>query len=649
MVDNSISQRSVIFLLGSTALITLPHAAHVPTPLFAFFALMLAWRALGIWRDELLPGRWLVLLLTLVGIALLVSQQRGVFGRDAGTGLFTVALGLKLLEIRGGRDVFVIVCLAFIVAATQFLYVQSILMAVYILLVSAALLATLLMLVSRQSRPRAALATAATIIGQALPLAVIIFVLFPRIEAPRWRWLEADNKALSGLTSTLEPGSINDLSLSDELVFRVRFDGEAPPPAQRYWRGPVYSHTDGVRWTAAGQTDSSTPAVQFSGPAYRYTLLMEPQKEHWVFALEMAVDFDGPVYRNGLYQLLTRKNPGERAEYKLTSYPSYRTRAIGSEEYEDNLQLPAKASEQLIELVERLQGFEGKPELYIGNLLRHFHDESFSYTLTPPLMPDNPIETFLFDTRSGFCAHYATAFVYLLRVAKIPSRVVGGYQGGEFNRIGGFLEVRQADAHAWAEAWLEGKGWVRFDPTAAVAPERIQRGVNVDLQIASGAVNFAPMDVDAATLSWLKRGRQLWQSVDYSWQRWVINYNNQNQARFLRNLGIEGIAAITQWLAGGVGFVTVILAWWLLRKRNGKVDPALACYQRFCAKLAKAGIGIAAGEGARDFAERAKCLRPDLSLQIDSITAIFIRLRYQADAKAGDLADLKRAVGGLKV
>ena len=649
MVENSISQRSVIFLLGSVALITLPHAAHIPVPLFAFFTLLLAWRAIGIWRDELLPGRLLVFLLTLVGIALLVSQQHGVFGRDAGTGLFTVALGLKLLEIRGGRDVFVIICLAFIVAATQFLYEQSILMAVYILLVSAVLLATLVMLVSRQSRPRAALATAAMIIFQALPLAVIIFVLFPRIEAPRWRWLEADNKALSGLTNTLEPGSINGLSLSDELVFRARFDGELPPPEQRYWRGPVYSHTDGVRWTASGHSDLPSPVMQFSGPAHRYTLLMEPQKERWIFAMEMAADFDGPVFRNSLNQLLTRKNPGERAEYKLTSYPEYTIRELGKGEYADNLQLPAKPSPQLLELVERLRGFDGKPELFIANLLRHFHDQAFFYTLTPPLMPDHPIETFLFDTRSGFCAHYATAFVYLLRVAKIPSRVVGGYQGGEFNRIGGFLEIRQADAHAWAEAWLEDQGWVRFDPTAAVAPERIQRGVNVDLQIASGAVNFAPLDVDASALSWLKRGRLLWQSVDYSWQRWVINYNNQNQARFLQNLGIEGIAAIAQWLAGGVGFVTAVLAWWVLRNRSGRVDPALRYYRRFCAKLAKAGIHVEPGEGACDFAERGKRLRPDLSAQIDSITTLFVRLCYQADAKAGDLTDLKQAVGKLKV
>lgn len=598
-----------------------------------------------------MPNRLLLFLLMTAGIALLYSQHQGMFGRDAGTSLFVVALGLKLLEIHGKREIYLVVFLAFIVAASQFLYEQSILMAAYILLVCAVLLATLVIQNSRQPQTLAALKTAAIIIAQALPLAIVLFVLFPRLEAPHWMWLEDENRAKSGLGNTLEPGSISDLSLSDELVFRVRFNGDMPPPKQRYWRGPVYSFTDGVRWLAPTSKNFKTEQdmPDFSGKAYRYTLLMEPQKERWVFALELPSQFDSDLRRNSLYQLITSKKPGDRAEYQLTSSPAYNTGKLSKIEQKDNLQLPTQLSDNIKQLVKELHGLDAEPESYIRNLLAHFHDENFHYTLKPPLMPDKPIETFLFETRSGFCSHYATAFVYLMRAAKIPARVVGGYQGGEFNRVGNFLEIRQADAHAWAEVWLDGKGWVRFDPTAAIAPERIERGVNIDLQIASGAVNFSPVIVDEQTLSWLKRGRQMWQSVDYHWQRWVINYDTESQSQFLAGLGINGWAAIARWLTGSIAVISLLLAWWLLKSKKNSTDKALILYRRFCGKLAKAGVQIRTGEGARNFAERAKRQCPESAAQIEQITAIFIRLRYQADAETGDLQALKSLVGNLRV
>lgn len=651
MTDATLNPRGLIFLLGSVALIVLPHAWHIPLPLFGFFTTLWVWRFAGVWQRHWLPNRWLLLLLTLLGIALLIAQHRGLFGRDAGTALFVVALGLKLLEIRGRRDVYLIVYLAFMIAASQFLYEQSILMAGYILLVCGMLLATLIIQNASQVQTRAAVQTSGGIILQALPLAMVIFVLFPRLEAPRWMWLTDDNKALSGLTNTLEPGAISDLSLSDALVFRVRFNGAVPPPALRYWRGPVYSHTDGVRWAVSRKNQQATTTIQptFTGEAYHYTVLMEPQKENWVFGLDMPESFEASLRRDGQFQLTTSKRHSERAEYKITSRPEYNTGAISQADSEANLQLPVAASARQQALIRTLQGFDAEPERFIQNLLNHFRQEKFYYTLTPPLLPDDAIDTFLFETRSGFCSHYATAFVYLLRIAGIPARVVGGYQGGEFNKVGGFLEVRQADAHAWAEAWLENKGWVRFDPTAAIAPERIERGVNVDLQIASGAVNFGPLVGDSTALNWLKRSRQLWQSIDYNWQRWVINYNGANQMRLLQSLGIDDMAGLVKWLVAGVLLPTLPLAWWLLRRQSGATDKAVSYYRRFCAKLAHKGIEIRLGEGPAAFAERAKQQRPELAVQIAKITALFIRLRYQADAESGDLQTLKKWVGDLRV
>ena len=648
MTQISLKQRSLIFLLCSIGLITLPHAWHISWPLFSFFAIILVWRFLAVWRRHWLPNRGLLFLLTLLAIALLIVQHRGLFGRDAGTALIVVALGLKLFEIRSRREIYLVVYLSFIVAASQFLYEQSIFMAGYIFLVCSALLLTLIFETTHQIPSRVAVKAAMAITLQALPLAIVIFMLFPRVEAPRWMWLQDNNKALSGLSNTLEPGSISDLSLSDELVFRVHFQGDLPPPSLRYWRGPVYTKTDGVRWFVADKNNQLPRKPEFSGASYSYTLLMEPQQQDWVFALEMVEQFDASLKQDALFQLRTNKRYSERAEYQLTSRTHYKSAVIGPVDYQDNLQLPVAPSAKQLQLIKALHGFEVQPEQFIQNLLNHFRQEKFYYTLTPPLMPDNPIDTFLFQTRSGFCSHYATAFVYLLRIAKIPARVVGGYQGGEFNKVGEFLEVRQADAHAWAEVWLENQGWVRFDPTAAIAPERIERGVNVDLQIATGAVNFGGLAGDSVALDWLKRGRQLWQSVDYSWQRWVINYNGANQAQFLQSLGIEDLTALLKWLIGSVLVVMLPLAWWLLRQKTKVSDKAVKYYRIFCAKLAKKGTEIHLGEGARAFSERAKTQYPDLADQIEHITALFIRLRYQANAQPSDLDSLRKQVRKLR-
>ena len=263
-------------------------------------------------------------------------------------------------------------------------------------------------------------------------------------------------------------------------------------------------------------------------------------------------------------------------------------------------------------------------------------------------MVEHPVETFLFKERSGFCSHYATAFVYLLRATGIPARVVGGYQGGQINKIGNFLEIRQADAHAWAEVWLEGKGWKRFDPTAAVAPERIDRGVNIELQIASGAVNFSPTS-SSKLLSWFKQSRQLWQSIDYKWQLWVINYNTDSQAQFFSKLGIKDWSMLAGWLTTSVAGITLLLSWLLLKNRKISQDKSLLVYQNFCLKMAKAGIPIKPGEGPKSFSERVKKQRQDLALQINKITTVFIRLRYEQAASAGDLQLLKKLISNLRI
>lgn len=629
----------LIFLLTAIGLIVFPHIYHIPTTVFGFFCLLLGWRFVGIWKQNWLPGTPVILLLAAFGTVLLYSQHQGLLGRDAGTNLFIIALGLKLLEIKNERDLYLITYLAFIVAASQFLYEQSILMAAYILMVCCALLATLVYINSCKAQTLASFKTAIIITVQALPIAVALFVLFPRVEAPRWMLFNDPHQARAGLSDSMEPGSISDLGESDELVFRVKFAGAIPPPGQRYWRGPVLSHTDGKRWTQTFiQKNLSRPAI--SGTSYQYTILMEPQGKNWVFALDMPIQFSSPLTQNAGYQLITRGNPEKRAEYQVTSYPDYNTGLINLNENKAATQLPGEPSDKIKQLVAQLHGFDSAPDNFINQLLNHFRVEDFHYTLTPPVMEETPIESFLFKTRYGFCSHYASAFVYLMRVAHIPARVVTGYQGGELNKAGNFLEIRQADAHAWAEVWLKDSGWVRIDPTAAIAPERIERNINLNSQTFGDIAG-----VYSPAYNWLKQARQLWGSVDYSWQHWVINYDNKSQSSFLSSFGINDLKTLVYWMIAVIASITAVLCWFLLYQKPKSADKVLLLYNRFCKKLAKHGLNRSTGEGVKDFAERVKAKLPEQAVEIDQITTVFIRLRYGRAATGEDFQQLKTLVG----
>ena len=642
----------LIFLLSSIGLITFPHITHIPATLLGFFYLLLSWRFIGIWKPDWLPNKGVVFLLTVFGLVLLYSQYKGILGRDAGTRLFVTALALKLLEIKSERDLYLTTYLAFIVAASQFLYEQSLFMAAYILIVCCVLLATLVSINSSKPQTLAALKTASFIIVQALPIAAVLFILFPRVEAPRWNLLNEEHPAKSGLSDSMEPGSISDLGLSGELVFRVKFTGALPPPEQRYWRGPVLTHTDGKKWTQAQDMRFGVflDRPVFKGTPYQYTLLMEPQDKNWVFALDMPAAYTVPLSRNANYQLIDSENSDKRAEYKITSYPNYNTGYITRTEYRDSTQLPGEPSGKIKQLVRQLHGFDRPPDYFISQLLNHFRKENFHYTLTPPLMEENPLETFLFETRYGFCSHYAAAFVYLMRVAHIPARVVTGYQGGELNRVGHFLEIRQANAHAWAEVWLEQKGWVRFDPTAAIAPQRIEQNINIDQLVAGGAVRYLPASAAAReAFDWLRKSRQLWSHVDYQWQRWVINYDNKHQSSFLLSLGLPDLKAMIVWMVGITGLITALLSWLLLHQKQKTADPVLRTYNRFCKRLVKHGLLRGGGEGASDFAERVKINLPEQAKNIDRITELFIKLRYGKQATQDDLKRFNALVERFKV
>jgi len=644
-------------LLFSVFFVAAPHILNLGRGVVLYFFLMAAWRfALG-YRPALKPGRLLLFLLTLSGAALVYADYHRFYGREAGSSLFLVGLGLKLMEMRTRRDVYLVVYLAFFVALTQYLFSQSIALAVYTLAAVGLLISVLIGLNAGPVLPLKTLfKLAASLVGQALPIMVVLFLFFPRIAGPLWKLPDEAAAAKTGLSDTIEPGSVSRLAVSAEPAFRADFEGEPPPPAERYWRGPVFWHTDGKRWTLPPeQVKNAVQTPEFSGPAYRYTITLEPHRTKWVFALDLPKSFPSDLAQTPEYLLLAPQNIGERRQYAIVSHPNYRTGELSPAEREQGLQLPEKPSARVRRLVERWLLASPNPEDIVNKALLHFREEPFVYTLNPPPIQDKWVDTFLFETRKGFCEHYATAFVYLMRVAAIPARVVTGYQGGQWNPIGKFLEVRQGDAHAWAEVWLQERGWTRIDPTAAVAPHRIEQGIDLDRQTAGGEIRFNPVEralSDAAfgLHDWYYRARLVWASVDHAWNQWVLSYNPENQKRFWEALGIVDWRGLTAWLGGLSVLCGALVGLWLRPRRKSKpTDSAVAAYHRFLKKLAKGGLAKRTGEGPRDFAVRAASERPEAKEAIGAITTLFLKIRYGRQADAGDINRLRRQVKAFRL
>ncbi|HEY5791079.1 MAG TPA: DUF3488 and transglutaminase-like domain-containing protein, partial [Gammaproteobacteria bacterium] len=436
---------------------------------------------------------WLRGLLAVGGFALVLATYGTVAGRDPGIALLATMVALKLLETETPRDLYLVVFLGYFLVIANLLYSQSIPMALYLLLSVVALTATL---IAANRGPghgelRADLRLAAVLLLQALPVMLVLFVLFPRIDEPLWHMPREQRGAISGISDEMEPGSISRLVESEELAFRVSFDGPVPPPAQRYWRGPVLWFTDGRRWRAGTPPAPEELGYTGLGDAVGYAVTLEPHGQRWLFALDLPAEIPANASLTTDYQVLAQRPVDTQRLYRARSYPEYVTGPPSAAELRAGLQRPYRTSARVQALAQGWRDAAADDAAVVELALQHFREQPFVYTLSPPLLPGDPIDGFLFETRRGFCEHYAAAFTVLMRVAGIPARVVTGYQGGELNPLGGHLAVRQSDAHAWSEVWLPGRGWSRVDPTAAVAPERVERGIDAGASLGfDGAVSF---------------------------------------------------------------------------------------------------------------------------------------------------------------
>jgi transglutaminase-like putative cysteine protease len=571
-------------------------------------------------------------------------------------------LSLKLLEMEKKRDFIVAVSLGFFVVITVFLYSQSMLIAVYMFATIIAL--TTALIAAHRLRPTLLDAgnvrLAGTMLLLAIPMAMLLFVLFPRLPTPMWGLPEDASAGKSGLSDHMSPGQISRLSDNDAVAFRVQFSSPLPTPSQLYWRGPVLSHFDGKTWSGthatvldetAANTMPTTIKYRNSGKTSMqlrqqdivgidtmvgYSVTLEPNNQHWLFALEMPALLPPQSTFSEAYELISNQPVKKLMYYELRSYLHYGLEPNRLANRHVYLQLPSnvgiKAQQLVLQLITSINNQKDRDEKIVAAMLNYFRQQPFIYTKQPPLLPEDPIDQFLFESRQGFCEHYASAFTFLMRAAGIPARVVTGYQGGEFNSLGDYLIVRQSDAHAWSEVWLTGKGWTRVDPTAAIPPERVR--YNEHLQRFRSSVATSTVDLSWVSSAWHKM-KLSWDNVNHFWNMWIIGYNNKKQNSFMSWLGMEdlGWQGLAIALFSGLFGLVLLVAFQLLYRTHGSSDPVQKIYQRYCRKLERIGLRKSHSEGAARFAQRAIALHPELSAPIKNITRLYNAIRYsQHDA-----------------
>jgi transglutaminase-like putative cysteine protease len=643
----------VLWLAGALALVVLPHAGRVPVWSTALFVALALWR-LAQWAGRAqAPGRVVRLGLGLAVVAGVYASYGGIFGRNPGVALLVAFSGLKLLETRDRRDAFVGVLLGYFLVVTHLLYAQSIPTGLYLTVALTVLTGTLVGLsVPAGSLPgRRQLGLAGALLLQASPLAVALFLLFPRLPGPLWTLPADAHSARSGLDDTMSPGIISQLGLSDEVAFRVRFAGEPPARAALYWRGPVLWTTDGRVWSAGeGGQDPAGQVVTDAAPI-RYSVTLEPHGRRWLYLLDLPVESPPGSRVQGDLQVLAATPVRQRLRYEAASATRYWLPGISERQRRQALDLPPARHPKAGALAREWAATGASPEERVGKALTLFRDQPFVYSLNPPLMLDDPVDEFLFGARKGFCEHYAAAFVVLMRAAGVPARVVTGYQGGETNPLDGYLVVRQRDAHAWAEVWLEDRGWVRVDPTAAVSPARVERGFNAALPEAVAPLGGFVLDEDSGVYRLLRGARHSWDAANNWWNQWVLGYEQRRQRELLARVGIDpgDWRRLGTALALLTGVPLLVLALALRLRRGRRVDPARRLYDRFCRTLARRGVVRAPQEPPLAFARRAAHAIPREAGAIEAFVADYVALRYAREG--GDLARLRdrlRAFGNLR-
>ncbi|MDZ4729617.1 MAG: DUF3488 and transglutaminase-like domain-containing protein [Xanthomonadales bacterium] len=646
--------KSMLWVIATLSVAALPQLALMPLHLATACTLPVLWRIFAQLKQwQPLPS-WIRF--TAVGLALvsLAISYGGLFGRRASVSLLTIMLALKLLECHRVRDARLVVSFSFFLCTTQFLFTQGLIMPLYgaitvlIGLVALAQLQRVEAFSCTATTPKssaplmAELGFSLRLLLLALPVCIAFFVLFPRWGSPLWGVPETTLDARSGLSDSMSPGSIENLFMDDSTAFRVEFNSTAPGQAELYWRGPVFWRYDGRTWSSSfyGRNIVAPSLPEETETSWRYSVQLEPNERNWLFALDYptAAPRDARITLD--FQLLQRQPVTQLMQYSMTSNPNF----IDSPELQMTLrsmalELPPELNPKTREMMEQWRQETPQDGPLIRRVLDWFNQEQFHYALNAPLLGSQAIDSFLFNTRTGYCEHYAAAFTVMMRMAGIPARIVTGYQGGWYNAAANYFLIRQSDAHAWSEVWLEGSGWTRVDPTAAVSPLRVERG----------SIDAIDQPRHMLDFIWIRSMRNSMDAMEKRWNTWVIDYNHQRQSKLFEGLGLDqmrpiGLISLLFAILAVLGLILLPL---LLRTRGpSSRDPLQHVWQKFLKRLKQAGYPARPSQGAKELAAAAAVELPEQAEHIFHISDLYNRFRYASEPPA--LQELRQAVKKFK-
>ncbi|MCF8038395.1 MAG: DUF3488 and transglutaminase-like domain-containing protein [Desulfohalobiaceae bacterium] len=632
-----------------------PHMLWLPAWVSLFCLSLWSIRLLAEHKGWKPPGRLYLYALTLLALAgVLIFWGGNFYGRDAGTCLLALMLAIKPFEMKTFRDQMITLFLGLFLLFTVVLFAQNLLTGLYIF--SCLILITAAFISLNQSRFQVlpTIGRAFLLFVQGLPLAVVCFVLFPRLPGALVGIQDESPVNISGLSQTLRPGSLSELVQSEAIVFRAKFQGALPENKDLYWRAGVLWDYEDNAWSKTPIPASSPPLFRYKRQQKQYTVTLMPTRQKMLPVLDLPLNVPDFARMEPGLTLQAEREIRKRTAYRITSSLEAALSPPHPDQIRQGLQLDKTTNLRTQKLIRSLSREQDNPEALVARILELFRTGGFTYSLSPPPLGEaDPVDKFLFQTRTGYCAHFAQAFAWMMRSARIPARIVIGYQGGRPNPLGEYLMVRQKDAHAWVEIVLPGQGWTRIDPTRAVAPERIETGIQgLTTKIRDEPYLLIPQD------HWLMQiGNQIrlgWDALNYHWHSWVLDFTFSKQNRLFSRLHLgqsawHSLRKVILITTACFVLLSGILALILLRPGKVRQDQVQKLYHRFLRKLSKSGVSVYPHEGPLDLSRRLSFDSRLTNSRVREITRLYIQLRYAGSRDKTLIRKFKKRIKQLRV
>ncbi len=598
---------------------------------------------------------WLKVALTCLATIGVVLTFHRLAGRDAGVALISIMYGLKILEVKSNRDVYVLTLLGFFILLAGFLFSQSPLIALYQFIPIAAIFNCLTSLQSLGINQRLVDQSLLSTIRRlskylilAVPMMMILFVFFPRLSGPIWK-MPGSSRAISGISDTMSPGAVSGLQLSEEVAFRVKFEGNAPSAANMYWRTLVLDDFDGFSWA---RTDGVHTRYNLESAVKKmstvqadsniqYEISLEKTRQKWLTLLEMATEIPKQSVMSTDYSVQVRYRISDRIRYKASSQLNLKLEnKLNQAQRILATRIPESGNQRSREWAKEERSKHNSDKEYILSLLARINQQPYFYTLSPPIMERNTIDSFWLDQKQGFCEHYSGAFVFLARAAGVPARVVVGYQGAEKNPMSNYWIVRHSNAHAWTEVWLENEGWVRVDPTAAIAPHRVEELLRADYRQRDSLFDdFGFGAVDIENISTFKRIQYWFDQANTGWNDWVLDYGRDKQQNLLKGLGLSKLNSsqivFLMFILLGIFLVWVSWKWLRVKKPSDAIANSI---QILINKLESIGIQVQSSKGVIELVKEIQNennlyhrIDPNSRNQLINLLETYSKLRYSKE------------------